>query len=645
MRPALCLALSLGSLLAQGPPPGKTRDQIPEAHRWRIEDLYPSAEAWRGDFTRAEQGLRALEGALADGTGSAQAMAAMLGRFQELSLRIARLESYAALQGMTADRAPLFREMQGAVAPLAIGLAQAASRRDAALRTLGRTGIEARMAEVPALGAYRAWFDEALRGAAHGLSEEGEQVLAEAARFSGGARDAAMTLQNLELPPRMLNRGDGSRAPLDGPTYWKLVASKDPAERRAAGEAMVSDLKPLEHTFAALMDTCVKRDVFEARVRKHPDAFAAECFPHGFDPAVARGLVKAVRAHLGPYHRYLQLKQRILGLPGAHAHDLQQPLFPDTRLRFDYEEARRTFLASAQVLGKDYGAWAQRAFEDRWVDAFGHEGKVGAGSLTAVPGVHPYALLDYRGSFFDAITLAHEVGHGLHYHLSDLRQPFAAATPAYLLTEVPSTLHEILWVRQLLQSTSDLPRKRALLAEFLDRLSVLLVFDAQVAELQFAMHAHVEQGGTLTAAWLNETQLAILRAYSGHDQGILKVADHEQSTWNYPVAFFDTWRGYKLVLATVASLALADQLEREGPGAARRVVDFIQAGSSRPPLELLRAAGVDLADPTCVAQAMGAFGSLVGELEKLADAGTAVASAPLNPAGSGGAGPSNGCPR
>ncbi len=613
--------LPLASLVAQNPPPEKTRDQISEAHRWRIEDLYPSVEAWRIDFSQTGELLKTLETSLGHWTDSARTMTEGLKRFQDLGLRISRLESYAALQGQTNVASPVFRDLQGSVAPLSIAFGQMVAARDASLRKLGRPTLEQRMREIPELGAYRAWFDRAIRSTGHVLSEEGERVLAEAARFSGGARDAAMTLQSQELPPRMILRPDGQRVPLDGPTYWKFVASKDPAERRAAAEAMVSDLKPLEQTFATLLDTCVKRDVFEARMRNHSDALAAECFPHDFDPVVARSLLASVRAHLGPFHRYLKLKQRILGLAEASAHDLNQPLFPEVRLRFDYEEAQSLFKASTSVLGPEYAALAKQAFQDRWVDAFGHAGKVGGGSLTSVPGVHPYALLNYRDSFFDCLTLAHELGHGMQYHLSDRRQPYATAEPAYLLTEVPSTFNEILLVRHLLGTTKEPARKRAILEEVLERLCTLLIFDARVAELELAMHAHVEQGGTLTASWLNERHLTIARDYHGHGQGVVKVAEHEQSAWNYPATFFDTWRGYKLVLASVASLALVDQVEKGGPEAANRYVAFLKAGSSRPPLELLKAAGVDLADPASVARAMGTFDGLVSQLEALLPSG------------------------
>jgi oligoendopeptidase F len=259
----------------------------------------------------------------------------------------------------------------------------------------------------------------------------------------------------------------------------------------------------------------------------------------------------------------------------------------------------------------------RRAFEERSVDVYGHEGKTGGGSLTHVPGIHPFGLLEYEGSFFDLLTVAHELGHALHYVLSEKNQPFAAAEPPYLLTEIPSTFDEVLLVRHLLDRTPDPATRRVLLAELLDRLDTLLVFGARVAELENAMHAHVESGGTLTAEWLDATFLAIARSTCGHEKGLVLVDDYVKSGWNYPITFFDTFRGYKVVLATVASLAMAESVLGGGEAEARQYVRFLGAGCSGSPVETLKDAGVDLTRPEKAEAAMGAFDRLVSELEVL----------------------------
>lgn len=624
LGPALAVSLSVAPSFATPPASDLIpdysrveREDVPEAFRWRVEDIYESEEAWERDLARAREELDRLDGMAAGWTSSASRVADVLETLRSVSLRSGKLSAYASLQARTHAGSARLADLEGASDQLETRLSGRVALMDAAILELGREKVEALVLAEPRLPPYRALLDRALRAAGHTLSEEAQRVFSEAATFSGGAQAAATTLTAMELPTREAVLPDGSRVALTGPVYWKLASSRDSRERRAADEAMVSDVKPLENTFAALLDTCVRKDLFEARVRSHPDGLSAELFPHQVDPAVVRQLLASVKASLGPYHRYLALRKKILGLTEAHHYDLAQRLPAGPKLHFTFEEARRAIEESTSVLGPEYSALMRRAFEERWVDVYRHKGKPGGGSLTSVPGVHPFALLDFGGSFFDLLTVSHELGHALHYVLSEKSQPFAAAEPPYLLTEIPSTFNEILLARHLVDRTPDPRTRLALLAELLDRLDTLLVFGARVAELEIAMHAHVEQGGSLTAEWLNARFLAIARSTYGHDEGLVLVDDYVKSGWNYPNTFFDTFRGYKVVLATVASLAMAGRVRAGGEVEARRYVEFLGAGCGKPTLEILKDAGIDLARPETVETAMQAFDGLVGEMEAL----------------------------
>jgi oligoendopeptidase F len=593
------------------------RDQVPEAFRWRIEDIYSSVDAWKADLAQAREDLEHLGRMEKDWTRSASGMADCLDALRSVNLKTGKLKAYASLQAQTHTGEAQFKDLKSESNQLAVALNARIASMETAILKLGQKEVHSYLRKEPRLQPYREQLDQALRKVGHVLSDEAEQVLSETALFSGGAQSAAMTLQRMESPKREAILPDGSTVALSGPAYWKLAQSKDPRERRAADEGMVSDVKPLENTFAALLDTCAKKDLFEARVRHHSDCLAAEVFPHQMDPAVIRNLVASLKANLGPYHRYLRLKKRILGLQEAHHYDLAQPIILGPRLRFPFDEARNMTQKATAILGPEYAALMKRAFDERWVDVYGHQGKLGLGSLTAVPGVHPFVLLDYRGSFFDFITVAHELGHGMQYVLSEHNQPYGSAEPSYLLTEVPSTFNEILLVRHLLEQPLDDRTKLAILVEFLDRLELLLVFDARVAELENAMHAHVEKGGTLTAEWLNTRFLAIARDYYDHDQSLILVDDYVKSNWNYYNTFSDTFRGYKVLLATVASLAMTDQVLKGGEPEAKRYMNFLKAGCSKPSLDILEDAGVDLTQPETVAAAMRAFDGWVDQMEAL----------------------------
>jgi oligoendopeptidase F len=434
--------------------------------------------------------------------------------------------------------------------------------------------------------------------------------------FSDGPKIASDVLRGLDMPRAEVVLPDGTKLTLDGATRMKLSGSAKAEERKAADVAMAASRKHFENTFAALLDMSVKRDFFEAKIYGFADCLSAELFPYGVDPSVYRNLVQTVKGGLEPYHRFLRLKKKILGLDGLHPYDLALRTSAGRALRYSFDDARRLVEEAVVPLGQEYASQARRAFDERWFDVYGHKDKINLGSANPVYGVHPYICLDFHGSFFDLITVAHELGHGLNFWLSEKAQPFAASAPVWFATEIPSTLNEILLMKHLLERPGDERHKLALLSEFLERLNVLLFFSTRQAELQLTAHEHVERGGTLSPEWLNANELELARHYYGAAKGVMIVDDYVQSDWNHPNTYFAPFQGYFYVVGAATSLALADKV-REGGEAARKYIDFLKAGSSRPIMDVIREMGVDLGTPKAVEEALRTYDRLVSDLERL----------------------------
>jgi len=226
--------------------------------------------------------------------------------------------------------------------------------------------------------------------------------------------------------------------------------------------------------------------------------------------------------------------------------------------------------------------------------------------------------MNYDGRFHNVSTLAHELGHAMHSYLSERAQPYPTADYPIFLAEIASTFNENLLMRQLLKTETDDTLKLFLLDTYLETLRGTLFRQTLFADFELAMHERVEQGQSLTAEWLDRTYLELTRLYYGHDAGVMTVPEYIQGEWSGIPHFFYNFYVYQYATGIVASMALADAVLAQGEDRRDAFLAFLQAGSSRFPLDTLKAAGVDLTRPEPVLAALKAFDDLVGEMEVLA---------------------------
>jgi oligoendopeptidase F len=225
--------------------------------------------------------------------------------------------------------------------------------------------------------------------------------------------------------------------------------------------------------------------------------------------------------------------------------------------------------------------------------------------------------MNYDGTFHHVSTLAHELGHAMHSYLSEQAQPYATSDYPIFLAEIASTFNENMLMHTLLETERDATLKLFLLDSYLETLRGTLFRQTLFADFELAMHERVEQGQSLTPDWLSAKYLELTRLYYGHDQGVVRVDDYIQAEWSGIPHFFYNFYVYQYATGIVASMALSEAVLTEGEPARERYLGFLGSGSSRFPLDTLKAAGVDLAAPEPVAAALKAFDRLVAQMETL----------------------------
>jgi oligoendopeptidase F len=406
------------------------------------------------------------------------------------------------------------------------------------------------------------------------------------------------------------------RLDVQGFSAARAVANRD--DRKRTMEAFFGALGTYRRTIGAAMNTAVQAQSFDARVRHYPSNLADALDGPNIPESVYHELVNGVNRHLPTFHRYLKLRQRILQLPELHYYDLYAPLVSGVPLDYTVEQAQREVKAATAQLGEDYVQVLDRAYKERWVDYYPSPGKrSGAYMSGGAYDVHPYLLLNYNGKYDDMSALAHELGHAMHSFFSTKKQPFATAGYPIFVAEVASTFNEALLNDSMLKKIQDPKARLAVLGNYLEGAKGTLFRQTQFAEFELKMHEMAQKGQPITGDALSKLYLDITRKYYGHDAKIVIVDDYVGHEWAYVNHFYRPFYVFQYATSFTASTALAEKVTSGAPDALRRYREFLAAGGSKAPIDLLKDAGVDMTSAEPLDLTIRKMNRVMDEIEKL----------------------------
>jgi oligoendopeptidase F len=390
--------------------------------------------------------------------------------------------------------------------------------------------------------------------------------------------------------------------------------SADRDERRRASEALTVALAPGLRTRTFVFNTIAVDKSIDDRLRGYATWISARNLSNDTTDEAVQALVEAVVGRYDVVQRYYQLKARLLGLDRLAFYDRMAPLADDPT-QVAWGEASELVLAAFSDFSQETGDIIERFFRESWIDAPPREGKrPGAFCATNVPDVHPYVFMNFTGDRRSVLTLAHELGHGLHGYLAQPLGLFNASTPL-TTAETASVFGEALTFKRLLAQEDDPRRRLNLLAGRIED-SIATVF-RQIAMNRFedAVHTWRRGEGELSPEkfeelWL-ETQLAMF-ADSVDVEGYA-------TWWSYIPHFIGT-PGYVYAYSYgfLFALSIFRKYELEGDSMVEPYLDLLRTGGSKPPQELAEMVGLDLADPAIWGAGIDALGAELDEAEALA---------------------------
>jgi oligoendopeptidase F len=590
------------------------RSEIPVEETWRLEDIFPTDEAWEQEFQEVKKMIPKLaeyQGRLGE---SADTLYEALQYQDEVSMRLGKLYTYAHMrydqdttnafyQGLNDRATSLYSEASSAMAFI---VPEILAIDEAKLRSF--------LEEKQELKLYEHALDEINRQRPHVLSAEEEALLAQAAEVMQSSASTFSMLNNADLTFPTIIDENGEEVEVTHGRFIRFLESTDRRVRHDAFKAVYDTYEKYKNTFASTLAGTVKKDNFFARVRRYKSAREAALSNNNIPESVYDNLIETVHEHLPLLHRYVRLRKKVLGLDELHMYDLYTPLVQDVKMEVTYEEAKEYMLKALAPLGEEYISIVKEGLENRWVDVRENKGKRSGAYSSGAYGTHPYILLNWQDNVNNLFTLVHEFGHSVHSYYTRKTQPYPYANYSIFVAEVASTCNEALLNDYLLKTVDEEKKRLYLLNHYLEGFRGTVFRQTMFAEFEHMIHVKAQEGEALTADSLTSLYYELNKKYFGDDI----VVDQEIGLeWARIPHFYYNYYVYQYATGFSAATALSKQILEEGEPAVKRYIEFLKAGSSDYPIEVLKKAGVDMTSAEPIRQACQVFAEKLAEMEKL----------------------------
>jgi oligoendopeptidase F len=613
---------------ATGAAAGQGRTGLADLPEWDLSDLYAGrdSEALARDLARLAEDAEAFreryQGRLADLSGAA--LGAAIATYERLQEQSGRIMSYASLihAGSLTDPdiGRFFQTMQERINEISTKLLFFTLE----LNRLEDPNLEAKEAD-PSLARYRPWLRDTRAFRPHQLSDEIEKLLHEkyVAGRAAWTRLFDETIADLRFPVRGKELTEAEA--LD------LLSDREPDVRREAALSIGEVLAKNARTFALITNTLAKDKEIEDRWRGFARPISSRNLANFVEDEVVDALMAAVRQSYPLLsHRYYKLKARWFGVEQLPFWDRNAPLPEDEDRLIPWREAEETVLSAYGAFSSELAAVGGRFFAARWIDAPVRPGKAsGAFAHPTVPSAHPYLLLNYQGRVRDVMTLAHELGHGVHQVLA-ARQGYLMADTPLTLAETASVFGEMLTFRALLARETEPQRRKIMIAAKVE--DMLNTVIRQIAFATFEIRVHDERReAELTPDRLGEIWLAVQRDSLGP---ALRLDDPYRHYWSYIPHFIHTpFYVYAYAFGDCLVNSLYAVYQDAHRGFAEKYLELLRAGGTLRHRELLAPFGLDAADPSFWTKGLSVIAGFIDELEELSGPDKAPYPGPLPASG------------
>ena len=600
----------------------KSRSEIDPKFLWKKDRLFASVEEFNAALDAVPEDIKTLDvcNEFVDG----EHLKSCLDLYFALHTNINKLTLYANMVNDTEPSPESKAGQQKALAALNTFMDKATVIRKALFK-IDKDTLAGYISNVDGLKQHEAYINNLMRRADRVLTDDAERVLSLAGdllwaeidlnEIRSNSEDVFDAMRSeMDLP--IIKDEAGKPVQLTLSNYAKYRRSSDREIRKSAVNGLMDTLAKYQDVFATAYVGQLKNDILFARARNYDTALEAFLDKDDIPVEIYKNLIDTIDKNLEPLHRYVSLRKKMLNLDAVHLYDMYIPITESTapEKKYSYDDAVQLITTALAPLGEDYltKIKGEMDLEKGSIDLLPYANKTSGAYSCSVYGIDPFILLNYQESLDDVSTLAHELGHSVH-SLYSQEQPAGSYHYTMFLAEIASTTNEALLNDYLYKNAQTDAEKIDLLVDKLENIRTTIYRQALFAEFEYITHTAVENGEAVNAKWLSEQYAKLINKYYGPDY---TIQGNEAYEWSSVPHFYYKYYVYSYATGLSSALSFANLIQ-QGPENAEKYITMLKSGCSRPSVDLLRDAGVDLATPAPIEFALNSFNEALTELEKL----------------------------
>jgi len=595
--------------------------QAPEqdSYVWDLSDLYPDVDAWESAFADLEYRLETVvqyRGTLGD---SAQSMNRALNEISDAYKELTRLYIYTSLRQDTDQRVAEEQTRFGRAMQLYSNWSEGTSWMNPEILAVGSETVNRYLAEEPGLADFEFMLQDILRMAPYTLDENTEAILAQASMLMSSPEQIYNMYANADIPWPSVTLSNGEEAELTqaGYTFYRAVENRD--DRKLVFDTFWNTWQQYGDGMGATLGAEVQANVFSTRSRNYDSVLQQNLFADGLPPEIYTQLVSQVNNALPIFHRYLELRGRMLGIEDMQYYDIYPPLVELETGDFTIDRSKEIAMEALRPFGDEYLGLLEEGLAQDWMHSHPQPGKTsGAYMSGSAYDVHPYVLLNHNDDYASLSTFAHEWGHAVHTMLAKQNNPWETADYSTFIAEMASTINEILLEEYMIANSQSDEEKLFYLGNALESIRGTFYRQTMFAEFELAIHEQVESGQPLNGSSLSQIYGDLLKTYHGHDEGVLSIDDNYAIEWAYIPHFYYDFYVFQYSTSITGAAWFAEKFLAGDVQVRDNFLKVLKAGGSDYPHNiLLNEAGLDMTQPEAYEPIIRRMTSLMDRIEEL----------------------------
>lgn len=588
------------------------RKDIDKSLKWDTEKIYKTDEEFYKEVEEVKNLIEKTKAYKGKILQSADSLYDFLKTSEKLERKFFKLDVYASLKSDEDTRVAKYQEMSKIADNLLANLAQELSFITPEILSEDYKKVQTYIEEKEELKIYAHYFEDLFRNKDHTLGENEEKIIASFAKLSQNPQNTYMIFSNADLKFPKVKKGDEEIQITDA-NFTNLELDSNRKFRKEVYEKYYTVYKQFENTAASLLDGEMTANNTIAKLKKFDSARKMSLFANNLDEKVYDNLIEVIHDNIEIHRDYTSLRKKVLGLDDLGFHDIYLPLVEDYNKTYTFDEAKELILKALAPLGEDYIKKAREGFDDRWFDVMENDGKRSGGYSSGSYDTEPYILLNYNDSLDSLFTTAHELGHSMHSYYTRKTQPYIYGDYSIFLAEIASTTNELLLLNYMIDHAKDEKEKAYLLNHYVNSFKSTVFRQTMFAEFELEANKLVENSMPVTAEKLNQIYHDLNVDYFGED---IEVDKYISTEWARIPHFYMFYYVFQYATGFSSAVSLSEKILHGDKKDLEKYLNFLKAGKSKYPIEVLKEAGVDMTKKDSLQKAMNACKEKLEELKK-----------------------------